>query len=224
MCTRWGWPTKVMPNISHASRSCQLAPGYTGTQVAIDGSSSGTSTLRVMPWPASRLLTPGEHLDAGVAARVARHRRDRLLGRGPVHDDVLLAVHVAPEGRGQPVDRREEVEVGATRACPSPPSPASRHDSVETRTQRSSPGRMCEPTRASPSSGAQRLEQRLAPLVDRRSPHLRSRWPRPRCLRPQPTTIESPRQRAAMSSFWMCSCSSRMPSSRASGRGGQPGT
>src|SRR5205807_10594239 len=39
-----------------------------------------------------------------------------------------------------------------------------------------------------------------------------------------PTTMGSPFQRSLMSSFWMRSCNSTTPSSRASGRGGQPGT
>ena len=39
-----------------------------------------------------------------------------------------------------------------------------------------------------------------------------------------PTIMGSPRHFVAMSSFWMRSCRSTIPSRRASGRGGQPGT
>ena len=49
--------------------------------------------------------------------------------------------------------------------------------------------------------------------------HLRPRW-----ARGTRGTVPSPRQRAPMSSFLMRCCSSTMPSSSASGRGGQPGT
>ena len=42
-------PAKWMPNISFVSRSCQLAPAYTGTHVGTLRSSSGTSALIVTP-------------------------------------------------------------------------------------------------------------------------------------------------------------------------------
>ena len=52
---RFGWPSKEMPNISNASRSCQLAPAKVELQVPMLRSSSGTSALKVTPMPAEML-------------------------------------------------------------------------------------------------------------------------------------------------------------------------
>src|SRR5680860_439658 len=49
MCRRLGWPPKETPNFSQHSRSCQSAPGYTGTHDCTRGAASSTSVLRVTP-------------------------------------------------------------------------------------------------------------------------------------------------------------------------------
>ena len=106
-------PRRSMPNISQASRSCQLAPWYTGTQRRDREVVVGQVGLERDADARARCRHPREHLEAGVAPGVARDHRPRILGLGAVDDDVLLAVHVAAERRRQPVDRRQEVEVGA---------------------------------------------------------------------------------------------------------------
>ena len=228
---RRSWlPSKLMPNISQASRSCHAAPAKVRVHVPMRGSSSGTSALS-----STRRSVPGlghrrQHLDAGVAAGVARGRAAERSGIGGGNGTSTLGVLVAPVGRGQPVDGRQEVEERGSRPARRRPPPRW----PTPRWRRGSRG----PARAGCSWSTQRVaevlgergEQRLAALVGGASGASSaaasarpSRW---RCR--QPTTIGSPRvspfQRLAMSSFWMRSCSSTMPSSSASGRGGQPGT
>ena len=62
-----GWPSNTMPYISHASRSCQSAPGYTDTHDSACGSSSSTSVFK----------------DDAPSAGGASTRRSRTPGSGP---------------------------------------------------------------------------------------------------------------------------------------------
>ena len=83
--------------------------------------------------------------------------------------------------------------------------------------------RLPRPARQRASSAPPRPLRRPWPAaVPGRSREAKRGWrPVPRA---QPTTLGSPVQRSAMSSCWMRCWSRTLPSSRASGRGGQPGT
>jgi hypothetical protein len=50
---RPGWPSKTTPNMSHASRSCQFAPRYTGVSEGSRGSSRppGATARSITWWP-----------------------------------------------------------------------------------------------------------------------------------------------------------------------------
>jgi hypothetical protein len=96
-----------MPNISHASRSCQAAPANVRVQVPMRGSSSGRSDFRK-----TRRFVPGRATEASLAAGQAGHG-GRPVGHRRREGHVDLGVLVAPVGRGQPVDGREEVEEAA---------------------------------------------------------------------------------------------------------------
>ena len=194
------------------------------------GSSSGTSALSSTRRSVPRLGHRGQDLDAGVAAGVARGRRRSARASAAGTACRLLGVLVAPVGRGQPVDGRQEVEerqagrpgrdlrgggpglggdadpealAGRGCSCSTSASPRCSANVASSASRRSSVGGASS-AGASASAGGPR---------------------RSRCR--QPTTIGSPRvspvQRLAMSSFWMRSWSITMPSSSASGRGGQPG-
>ena len=175
-----------------------------------------------------RVVEPGQELEAGVATGVAGELFvGRLLG-GAVDLQVLLAVHVPPERRGHPVDGGQEVEEAEAEAVPG--VGPGRHPGGE-----ADPG----PDLATgiDVGGEQGVAQALGQY--RRPGPRAARRPRPRppargwrrrwSLRRPPnrrqlTTSGSPFQRSAGSSSRICSCSRTIASSRASGRGGQPGT
>ena len=162
----------------------------------------------------------GEDLEAGVAAGVrrlavggpgrldlGRQRLGRRRPRRPRSGRRATASSRWPERKSKNV----QPELVAWRRR----RPRPRRRGV-TRTQRPTPGWMWDPTTPSPSSVSS-----VASSPERRSSVAgASLGGRGWC---QWTTMGSPFQRSAMSSFWMRSWSRTMPSSRASGRGGQPG-
>ena len=101
-----GWPAKVMPNISHVSRSCQLAPAYTLDQDSMVMVSSGTSTFSVSPTWRWGDTTRAQHLEPGLAAGAALLDLGGALGRRLGRVVLALAVR-----RRHPVEGREEAEV-----------------------------------------------------------------------------------------------------------------
>ena len=174
---------------------------------------------------------PGEDLEAGVAAGVAglEGALGRLVGGLAGQSAVDLGVHRAPEGRRHPVDDRQEGEVLGAQAVAGHVGGRRARPRWSTRTQRSLPG---HDVRAD-DGVAEGLGRRgrAAPRGPRRPRPARSLRRRRRvrrwwCRQPSVTRRRSAHrvQRSAMSSFWMRSWSSTTPSSRASGRGGQPGT
>ena len=227
-----GWPSKTMPNISHASRSCQSAPGYTDTHDSACGSSSSTSvfsmTRRAPRWCVDSTMR--EHLEAAGATR----RRRRSSPSAAPARTCRPSLPRRSSGVGHPVDAGDEREVVAAelRPCRTARRAATR------RAARARPRRRTRApcsTIASPSSACEAREHRVA-LVERARE--RRRAPRGRLVasvrrrvvgglvvsQRRSAPAASPRQRSAGSSFWMRCCNSTMPWMNASGRGGQPGT
>ena len=160
---------------------------------------------------------PRQELEARVAAGHARLELPRLvqlLGQRGVD----LGVLVATERRRHPIDGRQEVE---------PAEPELVLGELRSRLPRGG-------TDADPQFVVRlqmTADDRVAQLGlegrEHAGPQVVGRLRLGRDglgLGCQPTTSGSPLQRDAMSSCWMRSCSSTMPSSSASGRGGQPGT
>ena len=186
-------------------------------------SSSGRSTLRITRVVPAHVGEPAEHLEAGVAAGDAGHDLDAggVGGSGEPGVD-RRRPRSGPTARAASRCRR-----GSRRRC-SPavawrPRPASTQASRATRTQRRAVGdvavdqaRRPAPRRTgrarasffSSTSGASASASSTVAVAS-------SAITAPRSDRPASAH--------AMSSLPMRSCSSTMPSSRASGRGGQPG-
>ena len=168
---------------------------------------SATFTTRAKTWKrVSPPATPVHDRRRGRPARARRH----------------AVVLVAAVGRGQPVDGRQEVEpahaevVAGDLAGGAPGVGGDPHPEGVAHGDVGVDDGVAELGREAVAEGLAGLVARLGRGLGR----LVVGGGR-RC---QVTTIGSPFQRSAGSSVRMRSCRSTMPSSRASGRGGQPGT
>ena len=171
---------------------------------------------------------PGEQLEPGVAAG-RRPGGPRCCARA--------AARSGRPRRGRTATASSRSPTGS-RSTRSPSRPAPRrpafHASVAMRTHRSSFGLQLGVDERVADAPAQLVDDALAQAVTGQRLRLgRRSSSRRHSMGPPPTTIgsrsgmtscPSPRHLAAMSSLRIFCCSRTMPSSSASGRGGQPGT
>ena len=149
-----GWPSKTTPYISHASRSCQSAPGYTDTHDSACGSSSSTSILNVMP-------SSGWCVDstcANTCKRPAEPATPNVISLGCTGADVSPEPSSAIVGVGIQSMAGDEREVVAAELRPCRTAAARRHASGRTRTTSPPNAPPCSMI-ASPSSGSQARER-----------------------------------------------------------------
>src|SRR5205814_6804102 len=130
-----------------------------------------------------------------------------------VNDGVDLRVHRPAERRRQPIDGREEVEPAAAVLVAevrqgADPGIASDTNPQVVAEREMGPDQVELARESVEYAGAEGIDLAVGRVGHR--------------IAPPPTTSGSSRQRCAMSSTRMRSCSNTMPSSNASGRGGQP--
>ena len=178
------------------------------------------------------LVTRAKHLEAGLAAGVALTDRCRRARRG----GCVGSSSPRPYGLGIQSMRRQEAEVVAAddvaqghagararRRCDPHPDVVARLDQAVDQRRRRAPRAAAATTRfAQAVAGSAGVSVSVA--IRRHS--MRTTTDDDRLAIDASLTIglvPSPRQRAPMSSFLIRCCSRTMPSSSASGRGGQPG-